>query len=57
MRLFVCNLWLNSDMTESSDPNQVSRTAWDTNARVWDAHMGDEYSEIPPVLVARMRLL
>ena len=25
-----------------NDPNQISREAWDANAEVWDARMGDE---------------
>ena len=25
-----------------NDPNQISREAWDANAKVWDARMGDE---------------
>lgn len=29
-------------MTDTSDPNQISRDAWNTNAKVWDARMGDE---------------
>jgi hypothetical protein len=26
----------------TDDPNQFSREAWDANAEVWDARMGDE---------------
>jgi hypothetical protein len=44
-------------MTESSDPDQMSRNVRDTNAKYWDMRMGDEYREIPPVFVARVRLL
>jgi 2-polyprenyl-3-methyl-5-hydroxy-6-metoxy-1,4-benzoquinol methylase len=29
-------------MTEMTDPNQESRTAWDANAEFWDARMGDD---------------
>jgi 2-polyprenyl-3-methyl-5-hydroxy-6-metoxy-1,4-benzoquinol methylase len=29
-------------MTEMTDHNQESRAAWDANAEVWDARMGDE---------------
>ena len=28
-----------------TDPNQISREAWDTNAEHWDARMGDEGNE------------
>jgi 2-polyprenyl-3-methyl-5-hydroxy-6-metoxy-1,4-benzoquinol methylase len=35
-------LWLNSDMTDIPDPNQETQNAWDANAEVWDARMGDE---------------
>jgi len=48
--LLIYNLWLNSDMTEYSDPNQISRNAWDANAKVWDAHMGDEGNDFFQVL-------
>jgi len=50
MPIFMCNLWLNSDMNESSDPNQISRNAWDTNAEFWDARMGDEGNDFFRIL-------
>lgn len=37
-------------MTESSDPNQISRNAWDANAEVWDARMGDEGNDFFQIL-------
>jgi 2-polyprenyl-3-methyl-5-hydroxy-6-metoxy-1,4-benzoquinol methylase len=35
-------LWLNSDMTDIPDLNQETQDAWDANAEIWDARMGDE---------------
>lgn len=35
-------LWLNSNMTDIPDPNQETQNAWNANAEVWNAHMGDE---------------
>ena len=35
-------LWLNSGMTDKSNPNQETQDAWNANAEVWDARMGDE---------------
>ena len=35
-------LWLNSGMTDIPNPNQETQDAWDANAKVWDARMGDE---------------
>ena len=35
-------LWLNSGMTDIPDPNQETQDAWNANAEVWDARMGDE---------------
>ena len=32
----------NSAMETQSDPNQFTRDAWEANAEVWDARMGDE---------------
>lgn len=29
-------------MTAQTDPNQISRAAWEANAQVWDERMGDE---------------
>ncbi len=29
-------------MTDQTDPNQISRAAWEANAQVWDERMGDE---------------
>ena len=46
----MCNMWLNSYMSESSDPNQMSRNAWDTNAEFWDARMGDEGNDFFRIL-------
>jgi 2-polyprenyl-3-methyl-5-hydroxy-6-metoxy-1,4-benzoquinol methylase len=37
-------------MTESSDPNQMSLNAWDTNAEFWDARMGDEGNDFFQIL-------
>lgn len=37
-------------MTKSSDPNQMSRNAWDTNAEFWDARMGDEGNDFFQIL-------
>jgi 2-polyprenyl-3-methyl-5-hydroxy-6-metoxy-1,4-benzoquinol methylase len=50
MLIVTKNLWLNSGMAESSDPNQMSRNAWDTNAEFWDAHMGDEGNDFFQIL-------
>ena len=39
----------------STDPHQFSRDAWETNAEVWDARMGDEGNDFfntPCVLTA-----
>jgi len=47
---FTHKLWLNSGMTNTSDPNQLSRDAWDTNAEFWDARMGDEGNDFFQVL-------
>src|SRR5215207_8715564 len=33
-----------------NDPNQFSREAWDANAEVWDARMGDEGNDFFNVL-------
>ena len=46
----MCNMWLNSYMSEFSDPNQMSRNAWDTNAEFWDARMGDEGNDFFRIL-------
>jgi 2-polyprenyl-3-methyl-5-hydroxy-6-metoxy-1,4-benzoquinol methylase len=35
-------LWLNSGMTDIPDPNRETQDAWDANAEIWDARMGDE---------------
>ena len=35
-------LWLNSSMTDSNELNKETQAAWDANAEVWDARMGDE---------------
>jgi 2-polyprenyl-3-methyl-5-hydroxy-6-metoxy-1,4-benzoquinol methylase len=43
-------LWLNSDMTEVSDPNRESRNAWETNAEYWDGRMGDEGNDFFRIL-------
>jgi 2-polyprenyl-3-methyl-5-hydroxy-6-metoxy-1,4-benzoquinol methylase len=43
-------LWLNSGMTESSDPNQESRNAWETNAEFWDARMGEQGNDFFQIL-------
>ena len=43
-------LWLNSVMTESSEHNLESRAAWDANAEVWDARMGDEGNDFFRIL-------
>ena len=43
-------MWLNSDMSESSDPNQMSRNAWEANAEFWDARMGDEGNDFFRIL-------
>ena len=32
----------NPVMEPQSDPHQFTRNAWDANAEVWDARMGDE---------------
>ena len=32
----------NLNMETQPDPNQFTRDAWDANAEVWDARMGDE---------------
>src|SRR5262245_37820921 len=37
-------------MTTSTDPNQISRDAWDTNAEHWDSRMGDEGNEFFNIL-------
>ena len=29
-------------MADLTDPNQISREAWDANAEHWDSRMGDE---------------
>ena len=43
-------LWLNSAMTESTEHNLESRAAWDANAEVWDARMGDEGNDFFGIL-------
>jgi SAM-dependent methyltransferase len=35
-------LWLNSGMTDLPDPNRETQDAWDANAEIWNARMGDE---------------
>ena len=47
-------------MAENLDAlNKETREAWEGNAEVWDNHMGDggKFSELPAVIVARMRLV
>ncbi len=48
-------------MSESDQLNQKAREIWNTNAAWWDDKYGEgkwtNYKEIPPVLVARLRLI
>lgn len=37
-------------MTNQTDPNQISRDAWEANAQVWDERMGDEGNDFFNVL-------
>lgn len=37
-------------MDKYSDPNQLSRNAWDANAKVWDVRMGDEGNDFFRIL-------
>jgi len=43
-------LWLNSNMTNSNDLNKETQAAWDANAGVWDAKMGDEGNDFFQIL-------
>jgi hypothetical protein len=35
-----------------NDPNQFSREAWEANAEVWDARMGDEGNDFVNTKIA-----
>jgi 2-polyprenyl-3-methyl-5-hydroxy-6-metoxy-1,4-benzoquinol methylase len=37
-------------MADLTDPNQISREAWDANAEHWDSRMGDEGNDFFNVL-------
>ena len=50
MQDFAWILWLNSNMTEHTDPNRETQAIWDANAEIWDARMGDEGNDFFQIL-------